>query len=517
MLLQGQMLTDQFNLMQNRLDAYQENNSGQIQQIVNEVNRISTSIAQINLQLTATPNVPNLLDARDELLHDLAKYTEVTVVNDNEAGISVAIGNGQMIVMGSEQSNLIVNPDPIAQFGTQILLSNGVGQVDITSTLHSGMIGGLLDYEENILGYTSQLIGQMAIGLATSFNSQHQLGMDMNNQIGQNFFIDYNQPNLQLARSLPWTNNTGTGVLSVAISDISQTEISDYQLVVTDAATNQVTLTRQSDGQMTTLNWTSSPPTPPSGQIVIDGMTITVDNIGNLANNDSYTISPTRGAAAFLELNIIDPSQIALASLVRTQKALTNMGTGNIALGQVLNSTSVADEYSIQFISPTEYNIVDVTTSTTTGPFTFTPNTDNTVMIPDSANPSYSIVLSGIPQTGDSFTASYNTGGFGDFSNGSLLGAVQQNGLFDEGSENLFDKYADLISGVAGLTYQARLGGETGAILYQQAELFRDSKSGVNVDEEVGNLLRFEQAYQAASKVMAVSGEIMDMLFAAMR
>lgn len=518
MLQQSQMLVKQFSSMQLRLNESQQNNNAQIQEIANQINQITTNIAQINVQLTATPNAPELLDKRDELLHELAKFTPVSVVDQGSEGIiSVVIGSGEMIVMGAEQRNLTVNADPTGQFGTKIFLENGLGQLEISSGLNSGMLGGLLDYEKNVLQYGSQLIGQMAIGLATSFDSQHQLGMDMNSQLGINFFTDYNQPNLQLARSIPSTSNTGTGVLSVAISNINQTQLSDYQLVVSDAATNQITITRQSDGQTTTLNWTNTPPTPPAGQFVLDGMTVTVDNVGNLVNNDSFTLSPTSGAALNLGINITDPRQIALAAPVRTQNSLSNTGTGNILLGDVLNTATVNKEYNIQFISPSQYNIVNVTDSITTGPFTFTPNTNNTVMIPDTSNPSYSIVLSGIPQTGDTFTSSYNMGGIGDNRNGLNLGALQQTQMFNGGTETLFDRYTDLVSQVSGLTYQAKIGGEAATIIYQQAVDYRDSKSAVDLDEEAANLLRFEQAYQAASRVMAASSEIMDILFAAMR
>ncbi|MGL6035674.1 MAG: flagellar basal body rod C-terminal domain-containing protein [Legionella sp.] len=41
---------------------------------------------------------------------------------------------------------------------------------------------------------------------------------------------------------------------------------------------------------------------------------------------------------------------------------------------------------------------------------------------------------------------------------------------------------------------------------------FQSSKSGVNLDEEAGNLLRYKQAYEAAAKVMAISGQIMSVL-----
>lgn len=516
-LRQSELLAEQFNTMQLRLDEYQRNNSAQLEEIVTNVNEITKKIAAVNQQLTSRPEAPDLLDKRDELLRDLSKYMDVNVIPQGDSSISVSVGNGEMLVIGTEQRDLAVNASSTGQFGTQIVIGNGAGFIDITDNMHSGMIGGLLDFENKVITPASQLLGQMAIGLASQFNTQHRLGMDMNNLIGKDYFTDYNQTLFQLNRAIPQSNNAGTGVLSVQISDMSQIKTSDYEMIVTDTGTNEITLRRKSDGQMTTLNWTSSPPAPPAGAVTIDGMTITVDNIANLVNNDNYTISPTRGAARDLRLALSDPRELAFASPVRVESSLANAGSGQIKRGQVFDTVNVNKEYRIDFISPTQYNLVNVTDSVTTGPFVFTPNTDNTVMIPDSLTPSYSIVLSGLPETGDQFTATYNAGGFGDSANGVLLSDVQKNKMFELGSETLFDRYSGLIASVGSKTYQARINSETADMLHKQAVDFRDSESGVNLDEEAANILRFQQAYQATGQLLTVASQLIDVLFAAMR
>ncbi len=38
------------------------------------------------------------------------------------------------------------------------------------------------------------------------------------------------------------------------------------------------------------------------------------------------------------------------------------------------------------------------------------------------------------------------------------------------------------------------------------------NESGVNLDEEATNLLRYQQAYQAAAKLMQIASEMFDML-----
>lgn len=516
-LKQSQLLVDQFNALQTRLDEYQNNSTAQISEAVNQINQLTKDIADVNKQLMANANAPELLDQRDELIKQLSSFVDVSVVNQGDGTVNVAMGTGDMLVAGTEQRSLSVSGAASNSLGTKVFISNGVGQIDISSKLNSGMLGGLMDYERDIIGQSSQLIGQMAIGLSQKFNAQHQLGMDMNNQIGKQFFTDYNSVAQQLNRSISSSSNSGTGVLSVSISDISQTKLSDYDLVVTDTTTNQVRLTNKTDGTSTTLNWSNTPPAPPAGQLVVDGMTITVDNMSNLANNDHFTLTPTRGAARDLALQIKDSREIALASPVKTDASINNTGAGRIALGTVFNTSSVDKQYRIDFISDTQYNLVNVTDSTVTGPMAFTPNADNTIQIPDALNPSYSLVLSGIPKSGDQFTSDFNMGGTGDNRNGLSLAGLQQNKMFAGGTEGLSDRYSNLLSQVGSFTNQAKIRGDSADVLHKQALDFQASKSEVNLDEEAGNLLKFKQAYEAAGKLMEVSSQMMSVVFNMMR
>lgn len=516
-LKQSQLLVNQFNFMQSRLDEYQNTSTAQISEAVNQINQITTNISTLNQQLMSTSNAPELLDNRDELLKQLASYVDISVIDQGDGTINVALSGGDTLVAGTTQRALSIRTDQTNTSGTKVYLGNGLGEIDITTKLNGGMMGGLLDYEHNILGQASQMIGQMAIGLAQKFNAQHQLGMDMNNQIGTDYFTDYNSVAKQLSRSISSSSNTGTGVISVDLTDMAQTQLSDYDLIVSDTGTNEVRLLRKSDGTSTTLNWTSSPPAPPAGQIVIDGMTLTVDDTSNLVNNDHFTLVPLRGAARDLGLEITDYREMALASPVRTQASMANTGTGQIVLGPVINTSAVSKEFRIDFISETQYNLVNVTDSTSTGPLAFTPGSENTIQIPDALNPSYSIVLSGLPKTGDSFTSEYNAGGTGDNRNGLALAGIQQEKFFSGGSESLFDRYSNLLSQVGSQTNQAKIRADSADVLNKQAIDFQGSKSGVNLDEEGANLLRFKQAYEAAGKLMEISSQMMNLLFEIMR
>lgn len=516
-LKQGQLLVQQFNFFQSKIDEYQDNSTAQITQSVSQINQLASGIAAVNQMLLGSANSPELLDQRDLLLHELGKYVDVTTFDQGDGSINVAIGSGEMLVAGAESRTMSVSAQLSNVSGTKIMLGTGAGQIDISDKLNSGMVGGLLSYEQNVLGVAGQMLGQMAIGLAQEFNAQHQLGMDMNSLLGQNFFNDFNSSALQLKRSAAATTNTGTGVLSVAISDISQTKISDYQLVVSDAATNQLRLIRQSDGSSTPFTWSNNPPLPPAGQIVVDGMTISVDNMANLQDGDNFIITPTRGASGDLTLQITDSQQIAVASPVSTFASLSNTGAGTITLGTVLNTSAVTNQYEITFISDTQFNLFDATNNITTGPFPFVPNTENSIQIPDSFNPSYTVTLAGIPKTGDQFTSQFNAGGIGNSGNGLLLSGLQQSKFFSNGTKSIFDQYSDLIVDVGEQTKLAKNSYDASDILYKNALSNREQVSGVNLDEEGANLLKFKQAYEAAGKLMAIANQMMNVLFEMMR
>lgn len=514
MLKQSELLVNQYNRMQQQLDEQLNGNKQQIQIAVDGINSISTRIVEINDQLRLSPNSPDLLDKRDELLKELSEYTTVSTTETDTGAVNVFIGKGEGLVVGSTRQVLDVQPSPAGEVGNQIFISNGNGgSINITENLTTGKLGGFVDYEQNVLDKANLLLGQMAIGMAMAFNQQHQLGVDLNDQLGGNFFTDFNDSTLQLNRSVAAATNAGTGVLSVEITDIGQTKLSDYELVVSDSASNEVRVIRKSDGQSFTLNWTDTPPAPPAAQIEIDGLKITFDDVGNLVDNDSYSLTPLRDAAGQLGLEITDPTQIALAATVRTESPLSNTGTGKIDLGTVTNTSEVQKDYRIEFLGPNQYQIVNVTDSVTTGPFAYTPNQDNEIFIPDGVTPSYSVVVSGAPDTGDVFNMSFNTGSAGDNRNGLLLNDIQGNKLFDSGSATLFDKYAGLVADVGGNTYSAQLRFESADILHKQAVDYRESISGVNLDEEAANILRFQQAYQAAGQLLRVSSEILNVLY----
>lgn len=79
-------------------------------------------------------------------------------------------------------------------------------------------------------------------------------------------------------------------------------------------------------------------------------------------------------------------------------------------------------------------------------------------------------------------------------------------------TRSLSDQYGVIVSDVATRTRQAEVSQETQQALLQQTRQRFDSVSGVNLDEEAADLIKYQQAYQAASQIIVVSNTIFDSL-----
>lgn len=128
-----------------------------------------------------------------------------------------------------------------------------------------------------------------------------------------------------------------------------------------------------------------------------------------------------------------------------------------------------------------------------------------------------SLTLSGTPVDGDRFTIGPNTSGVTDNRNALLLGGLQTSKILDGNSTTLQGGYASMVNQVGNKTREVQVGGKAQQALVEQAQQARDSVSGVNLDEEAANLLRFQQAYQASARLISVSGKLFDDLLQVMQ
>jgi len=122
------------------------------------------------------------------------------------------------------------------------------------------------------------------------------------------------------------------------------------------------------------------------------------------------------------------------------------------------------------------------------------------------------ITLSGVPINGDQFTLTHNTGASGDNRNALKLAELSHLGLLDNGTSTLEEALASQIANVGSQARDAERSEATFSAMLEQAFAAREQISGVNLDEEAANLIRYQQSYQAAAEILRVSDELFQSL-----
>jgi flagellar hook-associated protein 1 FlgK len=125
-----------------------------------------------------------------------------------------------------------------------------------------------------------------------------------------------------------------------------------------------------------------------------------------------------------------------------------------------------------------------------------------------------SFTLTGSPSDNDTFKISANANGVGDTRNAVLLGALQTANTLSNGSTTYEGAYAQLVSVVGNKTRELEVSAKAESAYLDQAVAAQEAESGVNLDEEATNLMRYQQAYQAAAKVMQTASTLFDTLLA---
>ncbi len=338
---------------------------------VQQINSLAGNIAQLNAQLAGSANAPmtqqpnSLLDNRQNLIQQLSKLVSVSVVPDGTGVDNIFIGSGQALVVGSKATALVTQPAAGNSSQTDIAVNGNTGPQIITSSVNGGDVGGLLNYQHNVLGTVANTLGQMAMVFANSMNQQNKLGLDMTGTAGQNLFADINSPSATGSRiTSDAANPMPQGyVMNVNITSTNQLTNSDYELSFSGPP-GSYTLTRLSDSKVVVQG---TLPTTFPASINADGFSVNLQG-GNYAPGSRFYIAPTRQGANNLAMNINSPAQLAMAWPVNAAAATTNQSQTTITVAGMTSASTPAfttkkgamsPPLLIRFTSATTYDVLD--------------------------------------------------------------------------------------------------------------------------------------------------------------
>lgn len=495
LLSEARSLAARFNSMDQRLTQLSDEVHGRLVANADQVTALGKQLADINRRLAESgsasgkPAPSDLLDKRDSLLEQLSGLVQVSTAQQNDGTTSVFIGTGQVLVLGTNSAELAVTPSNADPLQPQIVLRGLGGDVNVTQFVTGGELGGTLDFNREMLAPARSQLGRIAVGLVDTVNQVHRNGMDAEGQLGGAFF--------SVAPPLAFSagTNTGTGSVAVTITGVAALEPTSYKLSYD--GTNY-TLQRADNGAVVPMTGAGTLANP----FVANGLSVVVS--GAPAANDQFYLKPLEHVAGTMQLLVTRPADVAAAAPTRTNAALGNAGTATISAGQIIDVTNanLLTTATIQFINATTYSVNGA------GSFAYTPGTNIDIN-------GTRVQITGTPAAGDQFVIQANSGGTGDNRN--------MQALIDRLGQSVFNGNISLQSATAGLITD--VGSRTAEITAQrdvqksalaQSKDRLESVRGVNLDEEAADMLRFQQLYQAAAKMMSVSDTLFQTILAAL-
>ncbi|MCE3000258.1 MAG: flagellar hook-associated protein FlgK [Betaproteobacteria bacterium] len=495
LLSSAQTLAARFGEIDGRLAEIARGVNSQLSGSVSSINSYATEIALLNERIhvaqSAAGQPPNdLLDQRDRLIGELNRIVGVSTVTQSDGALNVFIGTGQSLVVGNQATQLSLQASAEDPTFFNLVHRQGTGAAPIASrSLQSGSLGGLLAFREGALVESRDGLGRIATVLASTFNEQHSLGQDYDGAAGGLFFA---APQVAVAAR---ASNTGNAVLAASHADVSALEVSSYRVTY---SAGSFLVTRLSDNSTTT--WASLPQT-------VDGFMLNLAS-GTPAEGDSFVVEPVRYGARNFSVAVDSVARIAAAAPIRSAAVAGNTGSATISAGSVnppapLNA-NLQQPVTINFTSPGTFNVSGTGTGNPVG-LSYTPGADISYN-------GWTIRISGTPAAGDSFIIEANSGGRGDNRNALQLAALQGAQNLVGGRAGYQSAYSQIAGSVGARTREAQISAEAQDNVTAQARQAQQSLSGVNLDEEAANLIRYQQAYQASSKVVEVASRLFETL-----
>ncbi len=507
----AQSMTARFNSLDERLDQMRDSVNGEISGAVTEINELAAQIGRYNEQIsvaqstTGTTRLANdMLDAREKLITRINELVRVTQLQQSDGSINLFIGNGQPVVVGRNAFNLTASSslEDASRIEVTYTAPGGAVLRLREDTVTGGKLGGLIAFRSDTLDEVQNSLGRVAIALSEQFNDQHRLGQDLNGALGTAFFKTLG------GSALPSGNNSTVAAaeVNVTINDASALTTSDYQLNY-DGAT--YTLIRLSDGQ----NWSAATlgGLPPAGSpqgFTLDSGTTT------LAAGDAFLIQPTRNGGSDIRTLLSDPRMLAVGMPISTSASLANTGSGVISAGRVTSTTGLPLAADISLTFDAAANVFNVTGGPG-GTIAYNPATNSTgASFTFAGQGGFTFELSGVPRNGDTFVIKANASGQGDNRNLLELAALQDEKLLAGGTTGYQGAYAQLVAKVGAQSREVQVNQTAQGVLLARVTESQQSVSGVNLDEEAANLLRYQQAYQASGKMIELASRLFDTLLA---
>lgn len=487
------------------------------------INQIFTFNKEIMVAENTSKGVSGaLLDQRDKAIRDLAAEIDISTLANDNGTISINLLSGQPLVMQSSITQFEPQPGNPHSDRTEFVLKIDNNELKLQDTELGGNVGALFEFRDRAVIPTLREIGQLSLGIADAFNVQNRMGLNLDGEVGKDI---YTIP-ATLAKGREDNSAIGHVVTAKMVANEgSELTTSEYEVEMTSPTTFDVFEIK--DGvKSAALAVTGTFP----GPVELDEHGFELDftaAAGGFQAGDSFLVNPTLFNMNDFNVAITRPEDLALASVLSASRDVNNTSTSELSVTQITdpslsftgNALNATAPQKIVVNGAGDYDIFNGTGAlmgTTSGALYGFDLFANSVP-PLNPGVGYEVQMSGKPNPGETFSLAYNDDAIADNSNGlRLAGLENQDKLRRNHSKNgetqmtFSEGISTLISNVGNKTRTARVDAAASDAKLTQSEEWVASTSGVSLDEEAANMVRYEQAYNASAQVVNISKEIFD-------
>ena len=445
--------------------------NGDIEATVKQINDYAQQIADINGEIVRSKamgdNPNDLLDRRDVLVEKLAKLANVSSDTRDSDEFNVHI-NGQVLVQGSvaRSFDLVPNTDNNG-YDTVVWKDTG-----LTADVAGGKLGALVELRDVDIRNEVQSLNTMALNFADLVNDVHRAGIGANNVSGLDFFVQH--PFVTDVKGNYDRNGDGA-VDSSYVFRLSGTNELNPQ--------DKVGL----DGVMTLSGKTGNITVPYYANDTIEAVIARInDSQGEVKaylDRDNHLVLKATTAQAMENPDFVI-------------RHVEDSGMFLAGYSGILNGSGAEGAY--------DFNRADAVDSIS-GSYAVAPvlNPAEYIAVNDAVKNDVNSVAAAFPNP-------QGRAVIGDGRAAVEIAAIRNSSVMIGASRTFDDYFAESVTnaGLKGEQAENMLLSQN-AIMNDLRDL-RDSISGVNIDEELADIMKFQHGYNAAAKYVTVIDSMLD-------
>ena len=460
----------------NQMTDIRNNVDIEIKNKVGELNEIASKIAKLNeriLKSEAVGDHPNdLYDSRDVFIDKLSKMADIQISREDPDELILYIG-GKMIVQGAESEKLNLTAQADNYGYSDVYWADGE-----KVAFRGGELGSLVDVRDTDLRMEQKKINSFAVNISDLVNEIHRDGFGLNETTGNDFFsthpfttdptgnFDANRDGaddstfiFKVTGANTLDGNDKLGIRGTM--NVNNVEIDYYETDTLDRVVRRIN--ESGAGVNAFLN--------PQGKL-----TVKADYYGDNQSPD-FVIRRLEDNGLFLT---------GYAGILNQSGAEGGFNSNVVnETGTKLNAQSV---WSIAPLTdPAQYMAIEK-------------KIENDV--------SFIAVASGIDSDGDGIKDISN--GIGDSQNALRISSLKDNKVMVGMSLSVSQYFENIVSDVGARGQKAENGFRVQETIMNNLENLRKSVSGVNLDEEFANLIKFQHGYNASAKFISEMDKMLE-------